>query len=120
MHVSVAAGRFEGRTKFEISHRPSGESGQGNYTTGLRWGSWMTHILMNEIDCTGRTLQIIRFEDEIQIKFFSHPILKERVRIGLCPWIEVFLIASFDQFFIDESGENIFESHFSGNNFDVA
>ena len=68
MHVSIAAGRFEGRTKFEISHRPSGESGQGNYTTGLRWGSWMSHILMNEIDCTGRTLQIIRFDDEIQIK----------------------------------------------------
>ena len=68
MHVSVAAGRFEGRTKFEISHRPSGESGQGNYTTGLRWGSWMSHVLMNEIDCTGRTLQIVRLEDEIQIK----------------------------------------------------
>lgn len=61
-------GKFNGRTKFIISHRPNGESGQGNYTTGLRWGAWMGHILTNEIDCTGRTLQLIRKDEKFEIK----------------------------------------------------
>ena len=26
----------------------------------LRWGSWMNHILTNEVDCTGRTFQLLR------------------------------------------------------------
>jgi hypothetical protein len=65
--VSVL-GRFNGRTKFTISHRPSGEANQGNYTTGLRWGSWMNHILTNEIDCTGRTLQLLKIDNKIVIK----------------------------------------------------
>jgi hypothetical protein len=65
--VSVL-GRFNGRTKFTISHRPSGEADQGNYTTGLRWGSWMNHILTNEIDCTGRTFQLLRIDGQIVIK----------------------------------------------------
>ena len=65
--VSVL-GRYNGRTKFTISHRPSGEANQGNYTTGLRWGSWMNHILTNEIDCSGRTFQLLRINGKLVIK----------------------------------------------------
>ena len=34
----LSAGRDYGIHNFEISHKPSGEAGQANYTTILRWG----------------------------------------------------------------------------------
>ena len=49
---------FRGTTFIEISHNPNWESSQGNFTTGLRWGPWLGHILMNEINCTGMTISI--------------------------------------------------------------
>ena len=52
-HVSVDNGRFEGKTHLTVAHKPSGEAGQKNYTTGIRWGVWLSHILMRELDCTG-------------------------------------------------------------------
>jgi len=59
---------LRGTTFIEISHNPSWESSQSNFTTGLRWGPWLGHILMNEINCTGMTLSIIKKEEfEIHI-----------------------------------------------------
>ena len=34
----IIRGRDYGIRNFEISHKPTGEAGQGNYTTILRWG----------------------------------------------------------------------------------
>jgi len=53
---------LRGTTLIEISHNPSWESSQRNFTTGLRWGHWLGHILMNEINCTGMTLSILKDE----------------------------------------------------------
>lgn len=38
-------GRDHGIGNFEISHKPSGEAGQANYTTILRWGSHFNRII---------------------------------------------------------------------------
>jgi hypothetical protein len=51
---------LRGTTLIEISHNPSWESSQSNFTTGLRWGPWLGHIMMNEIDCTGMTFSILK------------------------------------------------------------
>ena len=51
---------FRGTTFIEISHNPKWESSQGNFTTGIRWGPWLSHLLLNEINCTGLTLSIIK------------------------------------------------------------
>jgi len=51
--VSVDNERFQGKTRLIIAHKPNGEAGQRNYTTGIRWGPWLSHILINEINCTG-------------------------------------------------------------------
>lgn len=59
---------FRGTTFIEISHNPEWESSQSNFTTGIRWGPWLSHLLLNEINCTGMTLSIIKKEDfEIHI-----------------------------------------------------
>ena len=47
-----------GQSELEIQHKPSGEANQSNYTTGIRWGPWLSHILINETDCTGLTLSL--------------------------------------------------------------
>lgn len=47
-----------GQSELEIQHKPSGEASQSNYTTGIRWGPWLSHILINEINCTGLTLRL--------------------------------------------------------------
>jgi len=39
-----------------VSHKPSGEAGQSNYTTGLRWGDLAATL--QAVDVTGRTLAI--------------------------------------------------------------
>ena len=51
---------FKGTTFIEISHNPEWESSQSNFTTGIRWGPWLSHLLLNEINCTGLTLSIIK------------------------------------------------------------
>lgn len=59
---------FRGTTFIEISHNPEWESSQNNFTTGIRWGPWLGHLLINEINCTGMTLLIIKREEyEIHI-----------------------------------------------------
>lgn len=40
-----------------VSHKPTGEAGQHNYTTGLRWGVLLS-VLRNKLDLTGRVLNL--------------------------------------------------------------
>ena len=54
---------FRGTTFIEISHNPNWESSQRNFTTGLRWGPWLGHILMNEINGAGMTLSLVKAEE---------------------------------------------------------
>ncbi|MBI3597409.1 MAG: hypothetical protein HY203_09680 [Nitrospirae bacterium] len=44
----IIRGRDYGIRNFEISHKPSGEAGQDNYTTILRWGPEFTNIVLQE------------------------------------------------------------------------
>jgi hypothetical protein len=46
-----------GTYKLEVSHKPSGEAGQGNYTTGIRWGS-IRRILESEVNVTKKVLNL--------------------------------------------------------------
>lgn len=50
-------GRSRGFQQLKVSHKPSGEAGQGNYTTILHWGP-LAQVLRDEIDLTGRTLTL--------------------------------------------------------------
>jgi HKD family nuclease len=47
MRITIR-GRDYGIRNFEISHKPSGEAGQANYTTILRWGREFTPIVKKE------------------------------------------------------------------------
>jgi hypothetical protein len=47
-----------GERILQISHKPLGEAGQSNYTTGIRWGPWLSHLLIHEIDCTGKVVSL--------------------------------------------------------------
>ena len=64
--------RFDGEDVGEdvltIQHKPSGESSQSNYTTGIRWGPWLSHLLINEYDCTGKTLSLWKHHDDFLIE----------------------------------------------------
>jgi len=44
----IIRGRDYGVRHFEISHKPSGEAGQANYTTILRWGREFTPTVLRE------------------------------------------------------------------------
>jgi len=44
----IIRGRDYGIRNFEISHKPSGEAGQDNYTTILRWGRGFNSIVLEE------------------------------------------------------------------------
>jgi hypothetical protein len=48
---------------FEISHKPSGEAGQDNYTTILRWGREFNPIIQRE-DLTGAVLSLYETAEE--------------------------------------------------------
>lgn len=52
-----------GYRNFEISHKPSGEADQNNYTTILRWGRDFTPTIMDEV-LTGTTLYLYETGDE--------------------------------------------------------
>ena len=45
-----------GLHRLVVSHKPSGEASQGNYTTGIQWGDLMT--VTKQTDLTGRTLRL--------------------------------------------------------------
>jgi len=44
----IIRGRDYGIRNFEISHKPSGEAGQDNYTTILRWGREFNPVVLRE------------------------------------------------------------------------
>ena len=50
-------GQDWGVSRLEISHKPSGEAGQGNYTTNIRWGP-LGDRLRNQVDVTGARLEL--------------------------------------------------------------
>jgi len=56
-------GRDYGIRNFEISHKPSGEAGQDNYTTILRWGRDFTPVVLQE-NLTGTTLSLYETDGE--------------------------------------------------------
>ncbi|HEX3716493.1 MAG TPA: phospholipase D-like domain-containing protein [Verrucomicrobiae bacterium] len=55
-------GRDYGIRNFEISHKPSGEAGQANYTTILRWGRDFSPIVLQE-NLTNTTLSLYETQD---------------------------------------------------------
>jgi hypothetical protein len=44
----IIRGRDYGVRNFEVSHKPSGEAGQANYTTILRWGREFNPTVLRE------------------------------------------------------------------------
>ena len=54
--VTILGDRL-GPMMLAVSHKPTGEAGQGNYTTGVRWGP-LLDILAHQIDVTGKTLSL--------------------------------------------------------------
>lgn len=48
---------------FEISHKPSGEAGQDNYTTILRWGQLLNPVIQ-DINITGKILSLYEINEE--------------------------------------------------------
>jgi HKD family nuclease len=59
----IIRGRDYGTRNFEISHKPSGEAGQDNYTTILRWGREFTPTIVRE-NLTGAVLSLHETADE--------------------------------------------------------
>jgi len=55
-------GHDHGIRNFEISHKPSGEAGQANYTTILRWGREFTPTILQE-NVTGAVLSLYETPD---------------------------------------------------------
>jgi hypothetical protein len=47
---------------FEISHKPTGEAGQANYTTILRWGRNFSPVI-KDANLTGTTLSLYETPD---------------------------------------------------------
>jgi hypothetical protein len=56
-------GRDYGIRNFEISYKPSGEAGQRNYTTILRWGRDFTPIVLQE-NLTGTVFSLYETDEE--------------------------------------------------------
>ncbi len=50
-------GKNYGLYQLIVSHKPSGEAGQGNYTTGIRWGN-LRHILESVVNVTGKDFHL--------------------------------------------------------------
>ncbi len=59
----IIRGRDCGIRNFEISHKPSGEAGQGNYTTILRWGREFSPIVRQE-NLTGTVFSLYETAEE--------------------------------------------------------
>lgn len=56
-------GRYYGIRNFEVSHKPSGEAGQRNYTTTLRWGHEFTPTVLEE-NLTGTIFSLYETSEE--------------------------------------------------------
>jgi len=59
----IIRGKDYGIHKFEISHKPSGEAGQSNYTTILRWGHEFNRIVAQE-NISGATFSLYETNSE--------------------------------------------------------
>jgi hypothetical protein len=59
----IIRGRDYGIHNFEISHKPSGEAGQDNYTTILRWGREFNPIVVQE-DLTDAVFSLYETAEE--------------------------------------------------------
>jgi hypothetical protein len=59
----IIRGRDYGIRNFEISHKPSGEAGQDNYTTILRWGREFSPIVVQE-NLTGAVFSLYETSEE--------------------------------------------------------
>jgi hypothetical protein len=62
MHI-VIMGTDYGVNNFEISHKPSGEADQNNYTTILRWGHQFNPIV-SKTDLTGAVFSLYETDEE--------------------------------------------------------
>ena len=65
-------GEKERLMEMEVSHKKSGEAGQGNYTTGIRWGPVMVHKLRERVNITGMVLSLYRLPEgdfELDIRY---------------------------------------------------
>jgi len=60
---TIIRGRNYGIRNFEISHKPSGEAGQDNYTTILRWGQEFNPIVLRE-NLTGAVFSLYETSEE--------------------------------------------------------
>jgi hypothetical protein len=49
---TIIRGKDYGIHNFEISHKPSGEAGQDNYTTILRWGEFSATVVQENLTDT--------------------------------------------------------------------
>jgi hypothetical protein len=58
----IIRGDDHGIWNFEISHKPSGESGQGNYTTILRWGPTFNRVV-EQANLTGAFFSLYETPD---------------------------------------------------------
>lgn len=76
--TDIAIGKFKvsilgqeiGEHPLRIRHKPSGEAGQGNYTTGISWGSLGRTI--RDAGLTGRTVKLYRLsgsDDTFRLEF---------------------------------------------------
>ena len=59
----IIRGTDYGIHNFELSHKPSGEAGQGNYTTILRWGREFNPIVVQE-NLTGAIFSLYETSEE--------------------------------------------------------
>jgi HKD family nuclease len=59
----IIKGRDHGIHNFEISHKPSGEAEQGNFTTTLRWGREFNPIIQGD-DLTGAIFSLYETAEE--------------------------------------------------------
>ena len=55
--VVTVFGQYLGTYALRVSHKPSGEVMQGNYTTNIRWGP-ISDQLRNQFDVTGANLEL--------------------------------------------------------------
>ena len=54
----VLLGQSFGIQQLTITHKPSGEAGQGNYTSGVRWGNTLLETLREQIDISGKLFEL--------------------------------------------------------------
>lgn len=56
--------------RLTVSHKPTGEAGQGNYTTGIRWGTSLIERLRHNIDISEKCFELHRATLESEYDFY--------------------------------------------------